>query len=205
MCLRFSSCKVLNENKKISSTPSGCSWFYISSHYKDYIIKMIQSIVYSLQLLPFFSIFSRSDIAPLLSRGVASHIRLPGPLLSLLLWCLGADQQRSLRCGVSPCWLLRYGDWWVRCAGSLPVAATAAAVHSPAAESTTTAAADPTDPALPATAAPAVSATTGGVSPLSLTPIVSHSNNVYVSSPKESGHILEFDCFNVTTHGPLCA
>lgn len=57
MCLRFSSCKVLNENKKISSTPSGCSWFYISSHYKDYIIKMIQSIVYSLQLLPFFPFF----------------------------------------------------------------------------------------------------------------------------------------------------
>lgn len=111
-------------------------------------------------------LFSRSDIAPLLSRGVASHIRLPGPLLPLLLWCLGADQQRSLRGGVSTCWLIHGGDWWVRRAGSLPVAATTAAVHSPAAESTTAAAADPTDPALPATAAAAVSATTGGVSPL---------------------------------------
>lgn len=77
---------------------------------------------------------------------------------------MGADQQRSLRRGVSPCWLLRYGQRRVRRAGgsSLPVAAAAAAaVHPPAAESTTTAAADPTDPALPATAAPAVSAATG--------------------------------------------
>lgn len=110
--------------------------------------------------------FSRSDTAPLLSRGVASHIRLPGPLLPLLLWCLGADQQRSLRCGVSPCWFLCYGNWRLRQPGgsSLPDAAAAAAAHPPAAESTTTAAADPTDPALPATAAPAVSAATGEVS-----------------------------------------
>ena len=122
-------------------------------------------------VLPFWRasaslILSRSDTAPLLSRGVASHVRLPGPLLPLVFRCMGADQQRSIRRGVSPCWLLRYGDWRLRRAGSssLPVsaaAAAAAAVQPPTAESTTTAAADPTDPALPATAAPAVSATTG--------------------------------------------
>lgn len=92
---------------------------------------------------------------------MAPHVRLPGPLLPLLLRRLGAHQQRPLRGGVPGRRLLRGGDGRLRRPGSLPVAA-AAAVHAPAAEPTAAAAADPADPALPATAATAVSAAAGG-------------------------------------------
>lgn len=107
---------------------------------------------------------SRSDITPVLSRGVASHVRLPGPLLPLVLRRLGTDQQRPFGRGVSPSWFLHHGDGRLRWAGggSLPVpAAAAAAVQPPAAEPPPAAAAAPADPAVPATAAPAVSTTTG--------------------------------------------
>lgn len=106
---------------------------------------------------------SRSDITPVLSRGVASHVRLPGPLLPLVLRRLGTNQQRPFGRGVSPSWFLHHGDGRLRWAGSsLPVpAAAAAAVQPPAAEPPPAAAAAPADPAVPATAAPAVSTTTG--------------------------------------------
>lgn len=114
--------------------------------------------------MPALLIFLRSDTAPLFSGGVAPFLRLPGPLLHFLFRCLGTYQKRHLRRGVSPCWLLPDGQrrLWRAGGSSLPVSAAAAAtVQPPTAEPTTTAAADPTDPSLPAAAAPAVSATTG--------------------------------------------
>lgn len=113
-------------------------------------------------LTVFCAFFHRSNIAPLFCGGVASHVCLPGPLLPLVLWCMGPHQQRSLRSGVSTSWFLYGGNRGLRRPGSLPVTAAAAAVHASAAEPTAAAAADPADPTLPATAATAVSAAAGG-------------------------------------------
>ena len=68
---------------------------------KEQWMALDESKVRVTQQPPHFSFLSRSDNASLVSGGVASHVRRPGPLLPLLLRRLGANEQRPL-CGDVP-------------------------------------------------------------------------------------------------------